>query len=323
MQKIVLNCLSFLAITGSIFAQEYKAPDLYKATPQTPNASSLGRFGTYPVNYNTGLAEISIPLWDISSGKISFPIKLSYHPSGVKVNDISSWVGTSWSVIAGGNITRAVVGRPDEYQEGFIHPATVLRTAASIDKANWVDYNYLHDIEYGMKDVEPDRFSYSYPGGSGQFYFNKDKTTIINLPYDKEIIAPNLTGNLLTITAKDGTLYRYGKTLGGSDCVEYSFVEVGEQSGCCSFPVNWHLTAIISSDKKDTVEFKYTANVGTYIADIVHSFTLYTNHQGFSNVVFPPAGTNSLQVKTIENNYNEQKLSEIIFRNGKIVFETV
>jgi hypothetical protein len=323
MKKIVLSCLYFLVITGTAFSQLYKAPDLYKATPQTPNASSLGRFGTYQVNYNTGLADISIPVWEVSSGKISFPVKLSYHPSGVKVNDISSWVGTSWSLIAGGNITRAVVGRPDEYQDGFIHPATVLRTAASIDQTNFTDHNYLKDIEYGIKDVEPDRFSYRYPGGSGQFYYNRDKTTIINLPYDKEIIAPNLTGNILTITSKDGTLYRYGKTLGGVDCLESSFVEVGDQSGCCTFPVNWLLTAIISSDKKDTVEFKYVANTGFYTADIVHSFTLYTNHQGNSDVVFPPAGTNSLQAKNIDNSYTEQKLSEIVFRNGKIVFETV
>ncbi len=323
MQKIFLTCLSFLTITGTVLAQQFKMPDLYKATPQAPNASSLGRFGTYAVNYPNGLADISIPIWEVSSGRISFPVKLSYHPSGVKVNDISSWVGTGWSLIAGGSVTRAVVGRPDEFQDGFIHPATVVRTAASIDKANWVDYNYLKDIEYGIKDAEPDRFSYSYPGGSGQFYFNRDKTTIINLPYDKEIISPNLTGNLITITSKDGTLYRYGKTLGGSECLETSFVEVGDQSGCCSFPVNWLLTAIISSDKKDTVEFKYLANGGTYTADIVHSFTLYTNHQGGSNVVFPPAGTSELKVKTIENSYYEQKLSEIIFRNGKIVFETV
>ncbi len=323
MKKIVLNSLCCLAIIGSVSGQQYKVPSLYKATPQAPNASSLGRFGTYPVNYNTGLVDISIPIWEVTSGRIFFPVNLSYHSSGVKVNDVSSWAGTGWSIIAGGNISRAVVGRPDEYQDGFIHPATVLRTAASIHKEDWVDYNYLKDIEYGIKDAEPDRFSYSYPDGSGQFYFNRDKTTIINIPYDKEIISPNLTANLLTITSKDGTLYQYGKTLGGVDCLETGFVEVGDQSGCCSFPVNWLLTAIISSDKKDTVEFKYVANGGTYTADIIHSFTLYTNHQGISNVVFPPPGTNNLQVKNIDHSYYEQKLSEIIFRNGKIVFEMV
>jgi hypothetical protein len=322
MRKFFLTSLSFLGITGGVFSQAYKTPDLYKATPQNPNASSLGRYGTYPVNYNTGLAGISIPVWEVSSGKISFPVTINYHPSGVKVNDVSSWVGTGWSLIAGGNITRAVIGRPDEFQQGFLDPTNTLRTAATIDKAILTDYNYLKDIEYGVKDAEPDRFAYKYPGGMGHFYYNRDKTTIINIPYDKEIIAPNLASNLINITAKDGTIYRYGKTLAGIDCLEYGFVEVNNQSGCCSFPMNWLLTAIISPDKKDTVEFKYVANGGTYTADRIHSFTLFTERQG-SFVVLPMAGTNSLAQKDIINSYNEQKLSEIIFRNGKIVFETI
>ena len=39
------------------------------------------------------------------------------HTCGFKVNQLPSWTGHGWSLIAGGSITRRVQGRPDEYEK--------------------------------------------------------------------------------------------------------------------------------------------------------------------------------------------------------------
>src|SRR5579859_4591507 len=78
----------------------------------SPTAASLGKYGDIPVSYNTGVPNISIPIYTVQSGGLKLPIGLSYHASGLKVQENASWVGAGWSLNAGGVITRTVVGAP-------------------------------------------------------------------------------------------------------------------------------------------------------------------------------------------------------------------
>src|SRR5690348_14728300 len=68
----------------------------------SPNAASLGKYGDIPVSYHTGLPQISIPIYTIESGSLKLPISLSYHASGLKVQEQASWVGAGWALNAGG-----------------------------------------------------------------------------------------------------------------------------------------------------------------------------------------------------------------------------
>src|SRR5580704_2162967 len=76
----------------------------------SPTAASLGKFGDIPVSYHTGIPNISIPIYTVQAGALKLPISLSYHASGLKVQENASWVGAGWSLNAGGAITRSVVG---------------------------------------------------------------------------------------------------------------------------------------------------------------------------------------------------------------------
>src|SRR5688572_22614956 len=89
-----------LCIQGA-FGQAVKEPKF-----QSPNAASVGKFGDTPVSYHTGVPEISVPIFTIQEGNLSVPISLNYHSNGVKVDDVASWVGLSWSLNAGGSISR-------------------------------------------------------------------------------------------------------------------------------------------------------------------------------------------------------------------------
>ena len=96
--------MSIFTMLLCVFVYAQETPKLPEIFPQSPTASELGKFGSYPVNLSTGLPQISIPLYTVQSGDISIPITLKYHASGIKVNQRSSWVGLGWSLNTGGLI---------------------------------------------------------------------------------------------------------------------------------------------------------------------------------------------------------------------------
>ncbi len=82
--------------------------------PPSPEAISLAKYINYPVDYSTGLPDISIPLYEINAGTLKLPISLKYHAGGIKISEPTGWIGTGWSLSAEPLITRAVNGKPDE-----------------------------------------------------------------------------------------------------------------------------------------------------------------------------------------------------------------
>ncbi|MCD7972577.1 MAG: hypothetical protein LUG18_07895 [Candidatus Azobacteroides sp.] len=67
-------------------------------TPPTPMVSQFLRYDELPVSEYTGIPNISIPLYNIEVDDISIPVTLSYHASGIKVNQDASWVGMGWDM---------------------------------------------------------------------------------------------------------------------------------------------------------------------------------------------------------------------------------
>ncbi len=100
----------FAFVTCLLTAQTtFKEPSV-----PTPNAASLGKYTDIPVSNHTGVPNISIPIHTITEGGLSVPISLSYHSSGVRVDEVASNVGLGWTLNAGGAISRTVMGVPDE-----------------------------------------------------------------------------------------------------------------------------------------------------------------------------------------------------------------
>lgn len=88
--------------------------------PPSPTAASLGKFGAWPVSYYTGVANVSVSIYDVKEGKLSLPVSLSYHGSGVKVEEMSAGTGVGWTLNAGGAITRTIIGLPDNDPNGYL-----------------------------------------------------------------------------------------------------------------------------------------------------------------------------------------------------------
>jgi hypothetical protein len=126
-RTILKSCVYITFATLFIISQkswgQYKSGSLGNGiipnvTPSSPEASSLGKYGEWTVSHYTGLPNISVPIYKLKQGNYELPVSLSYHAGGVKLDEVSSWVGTNWTLTAGGAITRTVVGLPDEMQGG-------------------------------------------------------------------------------------------------------------------------------------------------------------------------------------------------------------
>jgi hypothetical protein len=74
-------------------------------TPPSPQAFQFQKYGNVPINYATGVPSIAVPLYEIALKNFRWPISLSYHAGGNRVDEIASNAGLGWVLMAGGYIT--------------------------------------------------------------------------------------------------------------------------------------------------------------------------------------------------------------------------
>lgn len=258
--------------------------DFKEPVPPTPNVSSLGKYGDIPVSLHTGVPNISIPIYTIKEGDISLGISLNYHSSGVKVDEIASWVGLGWSLNAGGMITRTVAGGPDEghkalgkaissiaghgwyKDEGIPDEITNCRLTPSNPVpqsgcAECVCVWYYYDAANGLVDTEPDIYSYSVNGISGKFYFDENRNPVMHPITDVKIITDfNSATNEFEgwqLIGPDGTQYLFG---GENDNVENGYSSFQGLPGFLpeyKSTTTWYLDKIVSANRQDTIFLEY------------------------------------------------------------------
>ncbi len=128
---------------------------LGQTAPSPASLSSIKNINL-PVNKYNGTASVSVPLYRaplLNGGSI--PVGLQYNTSGIKVGEQAGPVGLGWQLIAGGKITRIMMGHPDE-----ISAYNTDETLAN-----------LANTAIGYQDTEKDVFYFEYPGGGGRFLF--------------------------------------------------------------------------------------------------------------------------------------------------------
>ncbi len=281
MYKIKISlCIFIFAATQQCSAQD-TTNAIGSVSIASPTAASLGKYGDFPVSYNTGLPQISIPLYTVKAGTLSLPISLSYHASGLKVQEEASWVGAGWSLNAGGMITRTVVGAADDQGLGSYN----ICTNGHYSSYGYNSYRFIydpgaigaaydgywpddHNFETGVKDAEPDLYFFNFGSYSGKFYFNDDRTPIL-VPEEDFKITPTLvtgTGQVgfqgFVITTPDGVKYYFGMTGNYSSAVQP--IEISTPATVQNGPANsnmavssWFLNKIVSADGMDSITLTY------------------------------------------------------------------
>jgi RHS repeat-associated protein len=219
---LILSFVCALPIFG-------QSPD--KVIPPSPNASSLGKYGEIPVGTYTGTPQIGLPIGEAKGKQLSVPVSLSYHASGIKVDDIASQVGLGWSLNAGGVITRTIKGQPDESTWGFANYTFNPQNDANLESAL-----------LNLIDTEPDAFFFNVNGYSGKFYLDKagNNKVVRLIPYQDiklEFIdetASNTSRWLMT--TPDGSKYFFNTP-------EYNNTNL-DNGGIRADITSWYLTKI-------------------------------------------------------------------------------
>lgn len=170
----------FLFIASLMIFPSINAQFMPVVTP-SPKAASLGSIAKCPVNYHTGRVNIEIPLLEVEQSGFKLPIKLIYDTSGLLINNRATWVGTNWTLDAGGIITRTVKGEADENGD-----KRFWKFGKKLDHPQWNDLSYLRNAFEGaqnMVSLEPDEFNFKIPGISGTFYVGNDqKAHVVGRP---------------------------------------------------------------------------------------------------------------------------------------------
>ncbi|ASU36337.1 DUF5977 domain-containing protein [Mucilaginibacter xinganensis] len=313
---LIIACAALSLISIEASGQNPSLNYVPTLFPKSPNSAAFERYGDYPVSMFSGLPDISIPLYTIEAGGIKVPITLSYHASGLRVDDAASWAGAGWSVSAGGSVTRSVMGLDDS--RGYFGYQGIsslnTKTHAGLDSV----YRILSDHNL---DIRPDIYSYSLPGHGGKFFFNGWNNY-------KPILIPMAPVSIVgrggfDITDEHGNTYSLGKTY-----VETTKTYFVSGSGNTTAPTAWMLENIHSQNGRDVVNFSYQAQ-GITNPDQTGETVIVEDSEANSGTFTPGefgcpiryANTVPQKVpSSVSSSVTEQEIQRIDFRNGKVEF---
>ncbi len=299
---------SLLVLLFSFFSVHYgqidpRLLDLPKIMPPSPDAASLIKYGSTPVNMSTGSSTVDVPIWSINCGSISWPLSISYTTAAIKVDEVSSSVGLGWTLVGQGVITRAVRGRPDE-EEIVTEP-----DYSEVSYAN--DWYFLYNVVDGTVDSELDIYSYSFNGRSGKFYITQSGEIFATPVTTLKI---SLISSGFQIIDEEGNIYSFFQK-------ETSPQLPGSWAAHVS---SWYLTKVETSDKKQAIDFHYI-DAGTidqsnisYSQRLVQQYTPVVTHPiscGLAFIYDPIPVIQSISKMT-----NVSQLQRIDFPNGSINF---
>ena len=298
-------CFALLLILPSlaVFAQD---PSQSVVVSPSPSSASAARYSEVPIDLSTGVPQISLPLYVIQSSKLSYPISMSYHASGIKVNDVAGPLGTGWTLTAGGLINRIMRNRPDEQANGFFSNASAIP-----DDTDPLTFLEKENLANRTNDMMPDLFYYSTGMSAGKIMF------------DNQLAPRTIPNNSLKITTQTATLSTF--TFSDPSGTNYEF-EAGEtataaipMAGPVSYISSWYLSRIVSADKQDTIRFNY---------ELESEYTYTTSENTGLNYFYnAPAGAARAlhEMNAINSNIpitvtGTRYLSSIEYKGGKVSF---
>lgn len=324
--KVFYLSLFLLFIHACVLAQPTSTNEVNIISPK---AASILRYGEYPVSLHTGLIDITVPVYKIEGNGITVPIEFKYHASGIKFDDTSNEVGLGWSLIAGGVISRTVVGARDGETSGtYSRDVSLLGNCESGPYVS-SDYASLREVENGSRgslyydnslgrlDGEMDQYSFSFLHYSGSFCFPFSESEVVMgtrpsnglfIPVNgmKVISHDNLMIELLDA---EGVYYKF----------QVKDVDQNERFK------EYYLTQIISANKADTITFTYDvvpALSSIYVRRpfINYSATIRTKYgvntsPGYSETEITEDGGIFYQ------SLRPPRLARIDFRGGYVSFE--
>jgi hypothetical protein len=269
---VLLLTMGTLTCFGQIPQPTVKPPSY-----PSPNAASLGKYGDIPVSYYSGIPNISVPIFTIKEGSLELPISLSYHSSGVKVDEVSSWVGLGWSLNAGGMITRSIQGGRDEGRTSLTQNKSNLAgwgffrnggIPSQIETCKMTPHNtiggssscfsYFFDAGQGYIDTEPDTYTFNVNGLSGKFFFDEFRGVHMIPEGDLSIQPDDYAFTGWKIIAPGGIKYFFGTTAATEQTFAFPSQSIaGFTNDDYLTTTTWYLYRMESPNGEDWISFEY------------------------------------------------------------------
>ncbi|MHA6728412.1 DUF5977 domain-containing protein [Chryseobacterium sp. A301] len=289
----------------------------------SPNISSLGQYSDVPTDLSTGKANVAIDLYQFNESNIPLEIKLRYDTGGVRVGDVSGWVGQNWTLEAGGVITRVVRG--SSFDEKFTadipngashwgNASGYFYYTSALNTTQWNNPTYMKSTiraggqTNGAKpavDLEPDLFIFNFMGYSGKFFLGSDGEWKVsssdNLKIDIQMsdkvvpmdfpatnnfnqrLFPKVL-NKITITDDKGNRFVFG---GKHSAIEYNFPDFFNQLVNPVVSSAWHLSEVFNRQGELIYSFNYEQ--GDYSAMFYPTNSFSNFSKTFQGDIFNPS----------------------------------
>jgi hypothetical protein len=235
-----------------------------KIIPPSPEAANLGKFADVPVSLYTGAPNISIPIYTVEAGTLRLPISLEYSASGIKVEEMASWVGIGWALNAGGVVTRTVRGKPDDSDFGFgffrYSPGKTVQWLLSLSGA--AKASAMQEISDGSADAEPDQYFVNVNGTTAKFTYDWNGQVVSDQPNKIRIEKIQDTGSAANpfkilgwdITDESGNIYKFREI--ETTSTDAAGVIGPTRNGI--FASSWFLTQMTDCNGDNAINFLYT-----------------------------------------------------------------
>ena len=181
----------------------------------TPKALSQTRYGEVSVNKNTGSLGLEISIGSYIDQDFDIPISLSYNYDGFKPERPSGEAGLGWSLIAGGSITREIVGLDDFETNGYYYADNHYNSSSIYGMGYPISKSLSYPTISGNSDeTTSDIYHFSFPGHSGSFIIdNNGNFTTYSTSGEKDTYDISYDNDSFTIRTSDGMEWCFGSNI--------------------------------------------------------------------------------------------------------------
>lgn len=268
-------------LNGNDYTYQVPAIEDMVKVPPSPEAQAFQKFGNTPMNLYTGTSSINVPIANLKGREIEIPISLNYDATGVKVEQIATWVGLGWSLNAGGMVTRNNNGNPDDYISANpayypFYVSTVnsdyefARTLSPMEGSNYPAGNLKRYFDFMWNvvqaktsykvELQPDTYSFNALGISGTVYIDYTAGVGYCMEHPEMKVVPTfqVTSSVgqqvitaWTITDEHGNTYYF-------NLPEVTYTYDGNANETYTqYNSSWMLTRVETKNHRDVIDYTY------------------------------------------------------------------
>lgn len=286
--------------------------------PPSPQAIALGQFAEIPQGTYTGQVPIQLTLPSLETANgFELPISIDYAGGGLRVDDYPGTLGMSWTLNAGGMVSRYIQGGDDFGPRGYHNNPVQVPPAAVSDLCEWKGENYWSDLiqlsNQGKSpytpDARPDQYNINFCGKAAKFYYRPDKMPAF-IPFQnlqvlvnyQHIGNPQLQQLSWTINDEEGNTYYFSHM----EINQLSFLPTGVQDPY----ISGALLTQIKTASGEYIDFEYEPYSYSYQQGRSYDWTIESNC-GFE-------GKHSVQTSLVE--VKTWLLKRISYKSKEILF---